>query len=141
MTPCCSVHASGCCHGATRRVVSCGTHEHWTRLVGLRKRLCVTAGGFCARGSQPTVPWLTIGMACQQTNAYIVWALTGTSLKDKLTREVDALAIAAGESEGGAFNEDPYFLGLVAGALYNTGATEAARHVAERIVLRQVCSM
>ena len=67
-----------------------------------------------------------------------MWALTGTSLRDKLSEEVEALAVAADESAGGAFKEDPYFLGLVSGALYNVGQTERAGKVAERLLRSQV---
>ncbi len=68
------------------------------------------------------------GRAPQQlTNAYIVWALTETGVRDELAKELDALARQA---EGAG---DPYFLALVALGQLNAGRTDEATKLLGRL--------
>ncbi|GAQ89697.1 hypothetical protein KFL_005520040 [Klebsormidium nitens] len=64
------------------------------------------------------------GAPADVTNAYIVWSLTYAKLKDGLEQQIASLV------EQTATNKDPYFVGLVAGTLYNVGRNDEAAPLA-----------
>jgi hypothetical protein len=64
------------------------------------------------------------------TNAYIVWTLTESNIKD-LEKEVLALY------QQTKTETDPYFLGLTAASLYNIGKTKEAEELAKKITESQ----
>ncbi|MBX7102565.1 MAG: hypothetical protein K1X57_00685 [Gemmataceae bacterium] len=66
------------------------------------------------------------------TNAYIVWALTESGKNDDVTAELDRL-----EAESRTEN-DPYFLALVANALWNRQRNEPARAIFARLATMQL---
>lgn len=74
----------------------------------------------------------SFGRASEQvTNAYIVWAMTESGSGDDLTAELDRLQTES------ATSGDPYFLALVANALWNRGRHEPARAILGRLVTLQ----
>jgi hypothetical protein len=70
----------------------------------------------------------TFGRAPENvTNAYIVWAITGSGKDDDVTTELEALSGQAKESK------DPYFLALVANSLINSGKTGEAMELLKKL--------
>jgi len=70
------------------------------------------------------------GAPANTTNAYIVWSLTEAG-EGSLDKEVDFLLA------GWKDQKDTYFLGLVAGCLYNTRRTKEAEEIAMKLVEAQ----
>jgi hypothetical protein len=74
----------------------------------------------------------TFGRAPENiTNAYIIWAITGSGQDDDVATELEALS---GQARG---SKDPYFLALVANSLINRGKTADAVELLKKIAAAQ----
>lgn len=83
----------------------------------------------------------SFGRASEQvTNAYIVWSLTAAGDHDldaevaRLLKDVDDATGAVRDADSQSWARDPYFVGLVAGSLFNIGDAENGHRLAQRLV-------